>query len=43
MAEADEGAATFGLDDAALAVRPTVYAPDAFAGRTVLILSLIHI
>ena len=37
MAEADEGAATFGLDDAALAVRPTVYAPDAFAGRTVLI------
>lgn len=37
MAEADDGAATFGLDDAALAVHPTVYAPDAFAGRTVLI------
>jgi citronellol/citronellal dehydrogenase len=36
---ADEGAEQrrLGLDDAALAVLPTVYAPGSFAGRTVLI------
>ncbi|GGF52493.1 short-chain dehydrogenase [Azorhizobium oxalatiphilum] len=40
MAEQESGArepAEFGLDDAALAAHPTVYAADAFAGRTVLV------
>jgi citronellol/citronellal dehydrogenase len=38
MPEAAQGAeATFGLDDAALAVQPTIYGAEALAGRVVLI------
>lgn len=37
MAEAVTGKPEFGLDDAALAIHPTIYGPGSFAGQTVLI------
>jgi citronellol/citronellal dehydrogenase len=37
MAEDDDSGSTFGLDDAALAAHPTVYAPNALAGQVVLV------
>ncbi|MCP1337712.1 SDR family oxidoreductase [Futiania mangrovi] len=37
MADTPGAERSFGLDDADLAVHPTIYAPDAFAGQTVLV------